>query len=52
MEVEAGTALWEPDDEAWTSTRMGRFLTRAEQASGRDLPTATAAIPMSMSGSC
>ena len=37
-DVPAGAVLWEPDDDALTTTRMGRFLTAARTASGRDLP--------------
>lgn len=37
MTVGAGDVLWEPG-EAATTSRMGRFLVAAREASGRDLP--------------
>ena len=38
VDVEAGAVLWEPDENALRTSRMGRFLTAARSASGRDLP--------------
>ncbi len=38
VDVQAGTVLWEPDDDALATTRMGRFLTKAAATSGRELP--------------
>ena len=38
MDVRTGTVLWEPDEDARSTTRMGRFLARAERETGRDLP--------------
>ncbi len=38
-DVTAGTLLWEPPDDARTTTRMGRFLTEVERSRGLDLPT-------------
>jgi len=37
VDVRTGEVLWEPDEDAISTTRMGRFLDRAHRASGRDL---------------
>ena len=42
-EVELGTLLWEPPDDARERTNLGRFLTWVEQTRGMSLPTYAAA---------
>jgi acetoacetyl-CoA synthetase len=37
VDVRTGEVLWEPDQDAISSTRMGRFLRRASRTSGREL---------------